>query len=359
MKGLVLLCAIGLTASLASPSRAEGTKPAPSAYAFTPVAARCTEEYAEVWAGNINNAGKIAFTSLNYTLEGEPVARIRIADGAASVVAHEQRGPFYLSLPWINDAGRVAFGSGMGGTHALYVSDGGSATAIATGIFSFERSMNNAGQIAYSTGDPAEDIRSIYVVAAGAPPAGLGLGYGPDINDSGTVVFLQNDQLMLARGGSVSTVVPSGSPYGRIWAADINNGGEIAFAGPESGAFKRAADGTISPVAAVGTAYERVDSIAMNNHGKVAFTATARGGTSGVYTGPDPYADKVLAQGDPLFESTVYYAQIQPGQINDQGRMVLTVRLDNGWQGIVLAAPCGSCDAGHGSLSGSALMSPF
>ena len=43
----------------------------------------------------------------------------------------------------------------------------------------------------------------------------------------------------------------------------------------------------------------------LNNSGTVAFRAFLDTGEDGIFTGPDPLADKVIGTGDPLFGSTV------------------------------------------------------
>ena len=59
----------------------------------------------------------------------------------------------------------------------------------------------------------------------------------------------------------------------------------------------------------------------------------ADAGGSGIFTGPDPDADKVVATGDALFDSTINSLSLKA--INDPGNVVFGYTLANGKTGIV------------------------
>jgi hypothetical protein len=122
----------------------------------------------------------------------------------------------------------------------------------------------------------------------------------------------------------------------------------VAFAGgldsgPE-GVF--VADGTTPrPVADTSGGFGFLYSPAINNHGLVAFFATTEENgfrtRTGIFTGPDPIADKVIGTNDSLFGSTVtelagFGAQ---GFLNDGGQIAFFARLSNGTQGVFRANP--------------------
>jgi len=71
----------------------------------------------------------------------------------------------------------------------------------------------------------------------------------------------------------------------------------------------------------------------------VVFNATRANGANGVYTGPDPVADRVLAIGDTLFGSHVTFTQFVRGGINDLGQIAVAYRLEDGRSGVVIASP--------------------
>ena len=92
--------------------------------------------------------------------------------------------------------------------------------------------------------------------------------------------------------------------------------------------------------------------VAVNGAGALAFLATrGLGGNVGIYTGPDPVADKVIAVGDLLDGRVVVDLRLGERAINNngvdgRGQIVFAARLD-GDAGLQ-PAPCGSArrDAG-------------
>jgi len=75
------------------------------------------------------------------------------------------------------------------------------------------------------------------------------------------------------------------------------------------------------------------------DHGTVAFYATLKSGGSGIFTGPDAVANKVIATGDTLLGSTVSSLSFGTRQLNNAGALAFTVALADGRQVIVRAAP--------------------
>ena len=76
----------------------------------------------------------------------------------------------------------------------------------------------------------------------------------------------------------------------------------------------------------------------INKANQVAFVATLRAGGSGIFTGPDPLADKVIATGDPLLGSTVVRLGFFRG-LNDAGQIAFWATLANGSGGWFRADP--------------------
>lgn len=74
------------------------------------------------------------------------------------------------------------------------------------------------------------------------------------------------------------------------------------------------------------------------------FYAVPRGGRLGVFTGPDPMRDRVLALGDPLFGATVTDFALNPVSVNARGQAALRVALSDGRQ-LILRADPGSAGA--------------
>jgi hypothetical protein len=80
------------------------------------------------------------------------------------------------------------------------------------------------------------------------------------------------------------------------------------------------------------------------------------GATGGVFTGPGPVADRVIATGNPLFGSTLSAidTMLSVG-LNDGGSMAFAYSLANVAQGIALAVPVVSEPAGPALFAEEAL----
>jgi hypothetical protein len=76
----------------------------------------------------------------------------------------------------------------------------------------------------------------------------------------------------------------------------------------------------------------------INSAGTVAFAAFFDSGGSGIYTGDDFIADKVVEPGDVLFGSTVQNIG-SDAAINDDGSIAFRYTLANGVSGIAVASP--------------------
>jgi hypothetical protein len=77
--------------------------------------------------------------------------------------------------------------------------------------------------------------------------------------------------------------------------------------------------------------------VALDAAGGLAFLATRDAGGDGIFRGPDPVADKVIATGDPLFGSTVTFLDFQRGGLNAAGEIAFRADLADGRTVIVRA----------------------
>jgi hypothetical protein len=78
----------------------------------------------------------------------------------------------------------------------------------------------------------------------------------------------------------------------------------------------------------------------INDAGEVAFSATLDGAFgTGVYTGPGPVADKVIAPGDALAGSVVTNASSCNESLANDGRVTFRADLEDGRSVIVFATP--------------------
>ncbi|MBC7806205.1 MAG: hypothetical protein H7145_08645 [Akkermansiaceae bacterium] len=99
------------------------------------------------------------------------------------------------------------------------------------------------------------------------------------------------------------------------------------------------ATGALTPVADSTGAYANITLPSLNSFGKPAFLATLDAGGSGIFTGADPVADKVVQTGDALLGSTVNSVSLSQDAINDFGQVAFQVSLADGRRMIVIATP--------------------
>src|ERR687898_1422601 len=67
----------------------------------------------------------------------------------------------------------------------------------------------------------------------------------------------------------------------------------------------------------------------INNDGEVAFHATLDDGTSGIFVGPDPVADRVISTGDTLDGSTVQNLTFCEEGLSDSGELAFVATLED------------------------------
>jgi probable HAF family extracellular repeat protein len=186
-------------------------------------------------------------------------------------------------------------------------------------------------------------------------------GGAPTINSGGTVAFTGYKDVVnntseaglyigtVGGNGIASTVLTAeGSPlYNWDGAPYLNDKGEIAFKAYEDntgepGIFVVNQDGTgLRTVARAGGSggagpYSMFDSPVINDLGTVVFRGYLDTGGRGIFAGPDPIADKVIQDGDPLFGSTASSVICLRG-LNNRNEIVFYFSLADGRSGIAKA----------------------
>lgn len=201
----------------------------------------------------------------------------------------------------VNGRGTIAYHSFLPevGLHAVVALDHGEVAVIATylrPIVPFD--INQRGQVLSMT-DPGRPTLSVLIVGDGrmtriaAAAADLEGGFflGAVINDRGTVAF----SAFLGERGR------------RIYLADPQGG--LTPAITDDGPFESFTLGGLTP------------------SGTPVFTASLDTGGIGVFFGPDPVADKVIATGDTLDGATVARASV--ADINASGQLLIWVSFEN------------------------------
>jgi hypothetical protein len=258
---------------------------------------------------SINDAGRVAFVA---TLDAGGVG-VFVGNGGPTVPATDSSGPFeaFGISTGINNDGAVAFRALFEGGEGIFAASGDVVTTIA------------------DNGGPFDSLDSV------------------SINDAGTVAFkgfldTGGAGIFSGSGGQITPIADSSGPFDPFLFSDpsINSQGTVAFSGgPDSfttGVF--AGDGgALAVLVGANGPLSFFGQPSINDSGAVAFEAFFDG--RGIYLGPDPLADKVVAFGDPLLGSTVFDVRLSSSGLNNSGQIAFYAELADGTQGIFRATP--------------------
>ncbi len=213
--------------------------------------------------------------------------------------------------------------------------------------------MNEAGTVAFRA-DPAPGVSGIFVGdgARVATVADTDSGWSrfhglPVIDSGGTVVFRADREdgvegIYAGRGGSTRTLAETGDLFETLALfPSVDDQGTVAFAAVLRGrgaAIVTVDDAGVTIVDTEG-AFEAFRGALIGGAGAVVRIATPRGGSLGLFAGPDPEADRILAIGDCVFGSTVTDLAANPVSVNAFGQVAVRARLADGRQLILRADP--------------------
>ncbi|MEZ0373937.1 MAG: choice-of-anchor tandem repeat NxxGxxAF-containing protein [Candidatus Sericytochromatia bacterium] len=247
---------------------------------------------------------------------------IRLAETLSANSPFTRIGPLG---PTINVSGMVAFrADSVQGTNGIYSAvEGRQITIAETGPrfrgFQGLPVINASGTVVFRA-DLCDGGQGIYIgSSAGLTPiAETGvhfceLGLFPSMDDAGAVVFKAG----LTAGGEGIFAVSGGQLRSMIGTNDTDCG----FAGFRGALIGPAGNSVCFATPMVG------------QHGG------QHGGQLGVFSGPDPMHDRVLALGDELCESRVTDFALNHVSLNALGQMAIRVALANGRQLILRSDP--------------------
>jgi hypothetical protein len=214
--------------------------------------------------------------------------------------------------------------------------------------------MNEAGTVAFradsvdgTSGVFAGDGSAVMTVADTNGPWSRFHGL-PVITYDGTVVFRADCKngaqgIYAGREGSIRTVAATGERFESLsFFPSANDRGTVAFAatlrGGAAGVFTYDG-GRTTCVTHTGGAFEAYRGALITNLGDVVMIATPRSGSLGLFAGPNPDADRILALGDPLLDSTVDDLAANPVSVNAYGQVAIRASLADGRQVILRADP--------------------
>jgi len=313
----------------------------------------------------ISNTGVVAFSA---TLDNDQQAIMALVDGTLTTVADSNVAPEFNN-PSISKNGTIAFsareaGSGPG-LAVLAWRDGQLTTVVdrADGPFidlntraavserntvAFWAKMSDGFDVIATRAISGGPIEVIASQSRGVTPD----DQSPDINARGSVVFggapvaQGGEALFLSTAQSLRTILDSSGPF-HVFSGgpSINDSGAVVvhanLDSGDKGIFKVSSKGDVRPFAIDGDVIRDVRQPAINNRGEVAFIGTivaGTGGRVGIFTGPNPETDKVVALGDNINGFTIDGLNFFKG-LNDKGEIVFWAASNDGRRCLGLAGP--------------------
>lgn len=292
------------------------------------------------------------------------------ADGSLTTIAEDAKRFATLGFnPSMNDLGQVSFAARIDGgkkpdTESILRGSGKKLTTIAStadefNFFGFDTSISNSGEVAFKAELDEEfnfeeglfsgSGRAITTHYLASTSDFGGNDSRPSINNLGTIGFAESvnfDSGIFAGREGAFTTIAAPDPAVFVHSPVLNDSGTAAFyrsffdeatqqfveeiATGDGGALSTVAD-TRGDFGSFGF---RPPS--QNNAGAVAFLATLDDfSTSGIFVGPDPVADRVIATGDTLDGATVQNLTFCEEGLSDSGQLGFVAQLED------LASPNG------------------
>jgi hypothetical protein len=350
----LVLAAVGLIGVTASPAAAQE-------YSFVKVADSVQDGFDPFGFGcsSVNDRGDVAFRAGRVAEDGfnvtDGIYRVDASDGSlVTIVEDEKRFDFVGRNPSMNDLGEVSFAANLDkGDEAIFRGNGKKLVEIAStadefNFFGFDTSVNDGGVVAFKA-ELDEDLgfdeglfsgsgKRITTHYLASTSQFDGTDSRPSINDLGAIAFEETvdfDSGIFVTAGTGFTTIAAPDPDRSVQEPVLNDGGTAAF---ETSFFDEATQQFVSAIVTGngGPLTTVVDTTgpfasfgfrppALNNGGDVAFLATLDDfTTTGVFVGPDPVADRVIATGDTLDGATVTGLTFCEEGLNDSGQLAFT-----------------------------------
>jgi hypothetical protein len=356
------LAPLALVLGLASPASAQ-------TYTFTKVADSVEDGFDPFSFGcaTINAPGDIAFRAGRLAPDGfntiPGIYRVS-ADGTFTTIVEDAKRFRTLGFnPSMNDSGQVSFAARIDGgnkpdTEAILRGDGKKLTTIAStrdefNFFGFDTSISNSGEVAFRAeldeefgfdeglfSGTGRRITTHYLASTSQFD---GTDSRPSINNLGAIAFVESvdfDQGVFAGREGVFTTIAGPDPNVGVQPPVLNDSGTAAFVRSffdetTQEFVEEIVTGSGGPLTTVVDtrgpfAFFGFRPPALNNSGDVAFHASLDGSsTSGIFVGPDPVADRVIATGDTLDGMTVRNLTFCEEGLNDSGQLTFVAELED------------------------------
>jgi hypothetical protein len=310
------------------------------------------------YVASVSNAGLVAFQAELpgggtgvFVGDGGDVEELPGRPAVRAVTSH----------PDVNDAGHVSFYAELAdGTQGLVLHRDGSVDVVADRRQGFEAigpagpTMNEACAVAFRAErtdrtacvclyDPASGATTL----AEADEVWVGFHGLPVVTEDGTVVFRADltdgrSGIYASLRGELRAIAETGGRFqalGRFPAVAWD--GTVVFAATETtgGDVVVTADGNDLAVVDRQGAFGSFRGALPHGAGRVARLATPAGGLLGLFSGPDPLRDRVVAIGDPLLGSTVTDLAANPVSSSAAGHLAVRVALADGREAVLRFDP--------------------
>jgi len=366
------------------------TASARPSYTFTEIARTGSEFINFGTAGfsippRLNDSGMVAFMGRRSGLSSSTPNGVFRGDGTASAVTMYKVGggsgdysTMATNLGGITNSGMVSFSGYVAGTSNQM-------ETIGDGTTTHYYTLPFSGYDYYLTYDLANDgsvpidLRKlggsrtvsredginpgVPIVSEGGPYR----AFGPaDVNDNHVVTMVADsaadgdsaaDLIISGSGGPISVLYNDAGPF-KTFDNFIatNNQNHVAFLATRddnSKAVYIGGGGAPALIADTAGPYSSLYALSLNNSDQCAFTAQPDVGEAGLFVGPNPLTDKVIASGDTLFGSTVTGLEFRNG-LNNNGQITFIAQLNSSTLVVVRADPVP--EPGAAALAGCAVM---
>jgi hypothetical protein len=315
----------------------------------------------------INARGDIAFRAGRLAPDGFntiPGIYRANADGTLTTIAEDQKRFVSIGFnPSINDSGQVSFAARLDGgkksdTEAILRGDSRKLTTIATtadrfDFFGFDTSINNNGEVAFKAELDEEFGFDEGLFSGTGGKSGVTTHYltstsqfdgsdsRPSINNVGDIAFAESidfdSGIFVGREGTFQTIAAP-DPDVFVQEPVLNDAGTAAFQRSFTDEatqefVEQIVTGNGGPLTVVADTRDEFAFFgfrppSINNDGDVAFHATLDDGTSGIFVGSDPVADRVISTGDALDGSTVQNITFCEEGLSDSGELAFVAQLE-------------------------------
>jgi hypothetical protein len=315
----------------------------------------------------INARGDIAFRAGRLAPDGFntiPGIYRANADGTLTTIAEDQKRFVSIGFnPSINDSGQVSFAARLDGgkksdTEAILRGDGRKLTTIATtadrfNFFGFDTSITNNGEVAFKAELDEEFGFDEGLFSGTGGKSGVTTHYltsisqfdgsdsRPSINNVGDIAFAESidfdSGIFVGREGTFQTIAAP-DPDVFVQEPVLNDAGTAAFQRSFTDEatqefVEQIVTGNGGPLTVVADTRDEFAFFgfrppSINNDGDVAFHATLDDGTSAIFVGSDPVADRVISTGDALDGSTVQNITFCEEGLSDSGELAFVAQLE-------------------------------